>query len=408
MSWPRVRRAATLGLSAAALLLATACAHHSPSPRTAALPPTLLAAHLYSPQPPRPTASELFALDAAMQDWAERELLPRARRRDARRVLIEALYGKEALRYDASHTRSAAEAWHAKAGNCLSLVVMTAAFARHLGLPVSFREVLVDQQYTQAGGLTLASGHVNLLLAQPVGRRGARGTEQADMTVDFLPAAERLGHRSAPLAEATVLAMFMNNRAVETLALGQHDEAFAWVQAAVQHDPAFSAGLNTLAVIHQRAGHVAQAEAVLRHVIEQDPQQTAALSNLVQLLRQQGREREAPIWAARLATLQPLAPLHHLRLGHEALAAGRAADARRHFERELQLQPSQYQAHEALAHALWALGERRRALRHLRLAADYSASPAQQRQYHSKLQALRAQAAVTDANDPGAALRALP
>lgn len=387
----------------ALVLLATGCATlppPDPSAATALLDDTRFAAVALPV-----TAAEVFALSDEMRHFADQALrgpgaaigpgagaptgTRLAVRGDARRRLLQALYGNHALRYDASATRTASEAWAARSGNCLSLVVMTAAFARHLGLPVSYRQVLVDDQYTQAGTLTLASGHVNLVLARPL-RAGLGSADSDELTVDFLPPEQRRGQRSVPLAETTVVAMYMNNRAAEALTGGRVDEAYAWLRQALAADPGYAAAANTLAVVYERAGHMAQAEATLRTVLAREPRHVAALSNLVRVLGAQGRQAEASPWAARLAALQPVAPFHHLALGRAALAEGRLAQAREHFERELRLQPEQHEAHDALAQVLLRQGERAAASRHLALAAEYSPTPEQQGRYAAKLAHLRA------------------
>jgi hypothetical protein len=45
---------------------------------------------------------------------------------------------------------TAREAFAARTGNCLSLVIMTSAFAKQLGLPVSYRRVVMEEMYTRA------------------------------------------------------------------------------------------------------------------------------------------------------------------------------------------------------------------------------------------------------------------
>ena len=54
---------------------------------------------------------------------------------------------KLGLEYDATSTRTASEAYAARAGNCLSLVIMTSAFAKALGLPVYYQRVFVDESW---------------------------------------------------------------------------------------------------------------------------------------------------------------------------------------------------------------------------------------------------------------------
>jgi transglutaminase-like putative cysteine protease len=52
------------------------------------------------------------------------------------------------LEYDAEETLNASEAFDRKSGNCLSLVLMTAAMARELGLDVRFQNVRMDDSWT--------------------------------------------------------------------------------------------------------------------------------------------------------------------------------------------------------------------------------------------------------------------
>ena len=73
------------------------------------------------------------------------------------------------------------------------------------------------------------------------------------------------------LRKATVVAMFMNNRAAEHLTARQHDAAGAWARAAVLQEPGFLAAVNTLAIVCLRSGHLPEAEAALRHVLARAP-----------------------------------------------------------------------------------------------------------------------------------------
>ena len=63
---------------------------------------------------------------------------------------------------------------------------------------------------------------------------------------------------SAP-ATTTVVAMFMNNRAAESIAQGKLDDAYWWARAAIVHDPNFIAAYNTLGVAYHRKGRLAEA-----------------------------------------------------------------------------------------------------------------------------------------------------
>ena len=370
-------------------LLLASCALRPPAP-----PPTaLLHDHLFAAPRVKVDAADVFALSDEMRRYAAEGLQPTSFRRDPRRALIDALYtgGQLRLRYDASVTRSASEAFAARAGNCLSLVIMTAAFARHLGLPVSYRSVIVDDQYTRQGDLTLNSGHVNLVLDRLAQLSNLPGLDPEPLTIDFLPPDELRGSHSVPLAERTIVAMFMNNRAAEALAAGQLDDAYAWARAAVHEDPGFAAATNTLGVVYMRAGHLREAETALRAVLARSPEHLSAMSNLVQLLQRAGRADEARSLGERLAQLQPHPPFHDYDLGRKAMAAGDYRQAREHFARELKRQPYQHEVLFWAAQADWQLGDRAAAARHLRQAMDYSPTIGSQQNYAAKLDRLRAQ-----------------
>jgi Tfp pilus assembly protein PilF len=348
----------------------------------------LLHDELFAPSQEDVAPERVLALSDAMRDYANRELRVGGHR-DLRRALIEALQqqGHLHLAYDATRTGNAAETYAARSGNCLSLVLMTGALARYLGLDVTYRNVGLDPQYTRSGGLTLENGHVNLLMAHR-GERPIWGAD--DLVIDFLPTSVLNGHRAAVLEERTVLAMYMNNRAAETLTEGRLDDAYAWARAALLQDPAFGAAANTLAVIYMRRGALPAAEAALRHALARDADNTAALSNLVSVLRLHGRPEEAANVAAHLARVQPYPPFHYFELGRRALEDGKVAEARDLFARELRRQPYQHEVHFWAAQASWRLGDVNDAAEHLRQAADYSTTVASQKLYSSKLDHLRA------------------
>jgi len=339
-------------------------------------------------------AARLFEMSEPMRHFAERVLRDPGSWRDRRQALIDALYVKDALQlaYDAEATRMASEAFEARAGNCLSLVLMTAAFAKHLDLPVNYQQVLVDDEFSRAGDLYLVTGHVNVML----GRHGPppKGDDAQWLTIDFLPQSELRGQRTVALDEPTIVAMFLNNRAAEALARGDTTAAYWRARAALRRDPLFAPAANTLGVIYQRAGHAALAEGALRYAIERESRNASAWANLARLLKAQGRHEEAAAAARRLAELEPHPPFHFFELGRTALLRGDAAQARDLLLRELRLQPQQHEVHFWLAQAYAALGEARPAARHLALAADHSPSRQARAIYSAKLERLRTLPAV--------------
>lgn len=337
-------------------------------------------------------AAALFEVSDAMREFVAREIAGAA---DPRRALVTALGDRRLkLEYESTLTRTAAQAFDDRAGNCLSLVAMTAALAKAAGLPVRFQNVLVERTWSMSGDLVLAHGHVNVAL----GRRAARAAPNGgydELVIDFLPPADLRGVRTLELAEATVVAMYLNNRAAELLVAGDVDLAYWHAREAMRQDPTWLAAYSTLAVVYLRRDLPGHAEGALRAVLARDGANTSAMANLVPALERLGRADEAAAWRERLARTEGEAPLRFVALGQAALRAGDAHAAVRWFERELARDAQVHEAHAGLAAAHQMLGDVERARRHLALALDASTARADRDRYATKLERLgRAGAAV--------------
>lgn len=376
-------------LACGLLLLLAGCAA-PPGPPGFAVEALLRDDAFGPPQHPL-AAADVLAVSDAMRRHADQELAPRVRRDGLQRALQESLYRPGALKleYDARSTRTAAEAFDARAGNCLSLVLMSAAFAHHLGLDVGYQAVHVPQAWERLGDLVVTSGHVNLVL----GPRPAAGwigpDDRAGVVVDFLPPEQTRGQRSWRIGEPTVVAMLFNNRAAAAVAEGRLDDAYAHARAAVLQDPSYTPGLNTLAVVYQRRGLSSAAVAVLRGMLAREPDNLLALANLEPMLRRQGADAEADALAARRAALEPRPPFHWHDAGLAALGRGDLAGARDAFARELARADGQAQTHHAMAVTLAALGDADGARRHLESARRLGPTDADRRRYGAKLAALQ-------------------
>jgi Flp pilus assembly protein TadD len=377
-------------LAVVGALLMAGCAHQ-PAPIS---PLPLLRDELFPDLSAQaiPTRESVFELSAPMRRYADSMISSGSARRDPRRVMLDALYktGDLRLNYEGSITRNAAQAFEARAGNCLSLLIMTAAFARHLGVPVGYQSVQVEDSYTRSGDLMLVSGHVNLLLGQAARSNRATWSADEEWVIDFLPGSELRGQRTRPLAENTVLAMYFNNRAAEVLTEGRLTQAYALAREALHIDPEYLPAVNTLGVVYLRGSHFALAEQALRLVLARQPDSASALTNLALVLQRTDRSAEAQPLLARLARLQPDAPTLALDIARHALDQGHYAQALELFERELSRQPGQSDVHFWAALADWHLGDTEGAARHLQAAAKNSTSRSTRDLYVAKLAHLRA------------------
>ena len=336
-------------------------------------------------------ADEIFRVSDAMRRYLQDpQIEAQLRRKGPQRGLLEALYtsGELKLDYDASTTRNAAQAFDARAGNCLSLVVMTAAFAKEMGLTVRYQSAYLEETVSRRSNLLLRSGHVNVTL----GRRLAdpRFPVQETTMVDFLPPDEIRGLRTREIGEQTVVAMYMNNRAVEALVAGRIDDAYAWSREAVRQDPQFLGSLNTLGVVYLRRDALAQATKVFSHVLDRDAENLTALANLAGAYARQGRADDSLAIQLRLAKLEPQPPLHDFNLGLAAMKKQDYRTARDLFAREVARAEDSAEFHFWLGLANYGLGNLESARRHVARALEASNGGQDRDLYSAKLEWIQA------------------
>jgi Flp pilus assembly protein TadD len=375
-------------LSLAACVLFVGCAAF----QSAQKPDDLLNDHLFSAPSLPIKAEEVFALSKEMRHFLRREIAGQLLDKSPYRALFDALYSKGQLKleYDNTMTRNASQAFAQRAGNCLSLVIMTAAFAKELGLEIQYQSALTTEAWSRTGNLYLRSGHVNLTL----GRRHLdprTGLLVSPLKIDFLPPEEIRGLRTRTISEQTVVAMYMNNRAAEALVAGQIDDAYWLAREAVNTSYAFLSSFNTLGVVYLRHGDLREAERVFRYMLDREPTNTVAMSNLAQALRQQGRTAESDAIQRRLTAIEPYPPFHFFDLGLAAMQRGDYQSARDLFKKEIARDAYHHEFHFWLGVANARLGDQKRARDHLSLAIDYSTNQGERDLYAAKLDSIRAQ-----------------
>ena len=136
-------------------LLLSACASVGRIQADAAL----LQDTLFQPAHPPLDAAAALTLSAPIRAWIDTDFRQRNAARDPLGWLLQAFQRDHplGLRYDTGHTRTAAEAYAARAGNCLSLALLTGAVAREIGLPVHYQAVFVPDTWSRNGDLDVGS-----------------------------------------------------------------------------------------------------------------------------------------------------------------------------------------------------------------------------------------------------------
>jgi tetratricopeptide (TPR) repeat protein len=374
------------------LVLLTGCASMQP----AHLPPTpeLFSDASFGPPSQPISTADLFTLSPEMHAYLQSVAFHNyVRKRGTEYGLLDALYNgsKDGLKldYDATYTRNAAETFRDRAGNCMSLVIMTAAFAKELGIKVSYQNVMLEESWSRNGGLYLLSGHVNLMLGYRIQNPMYGVDPERVLVVDFLPDPRADARYTQPLEEDEIITMYQNNRAAEALVQGKIDDAYWWARAATAGNPRTALAYNTLGVIYARHGDLTMAERAYRTALMREPESIITLRNLEPVLMALGKTEEAKAIAQRVATIDPIPPFHYFNLGVTAYQGRDYAKARDLFAREVKRAPYYDEFHFWLAASLLQLGEVKQAREQLTLAVDTSTRKDTRNLYSAKLAHLR-------------------
>jgi tetratricopeptide (TPR) repeat protein len=355
-------------------------------------PESLFNDRLFLAPSERISVDDVFAVSAEMKHYLDTQIAGQIRAKGPQQGLFDALYAKRQLLldYDSALTRNAAQAFAARSGNCLSLVIMTAAFAKELGLPVRYQSAYLDETWSRDGDTYFFIGHVNVSLGKRAMDFGFGLREADQMTIDFIPPLEMRALRTHEISEQTIVAMYMNNRAAEALTRGQLDDAYGWARAAIAQDPGFPNSYNTLGVIYQRHGNLAEAERALAYALEREPRDTRVMSNLVRVLEDRGHGAEAKALASRLTQLEPNPPFSDFNAGLRAMQKNDYQAARDLFAREVDRAPYYDEFHFWLAAAYLGLGKVEQARKELALAMEYSTTRKDHDLYAAKLDRIKA------------------
>ena len=279
----------------------------------------------------RVRTDDVLKVSDAMRRYLAVDIADQIRIKGAQAGLVDALYQRAQLKleYDAAQTKTAAEAFDGRSGNCLSLVLMTAALAQGAGSSrCAYQSAYMDEAWSRSGNLLFASGHVNITL----GRR----LLDASTLARPHPAGRSTScrpRRSARLRtrddrrERRCVAMYANNRAAEALARRQARRRLRLGRRGAAQGPG----------VHRRVQHARRRLPAARRPrrmpsgcssasSQREPKNTRALANLAETYARQGaagRRRGGAHRAWRRSRRCP--PFHFFDLGLDGAAARRLA-----------------------------------------------------------------------------------
>ncbi len=317
-------RSLATALVAACALALSACVSVPSTPAARALGASFVA--IPAPDGRSLADSGITKLDTDMRDFLASEVTGRddpTRLRQLIRAVVENASFRIAY---GDHTRSAAETFHERRGNCLSFTNLFVALAREVGLDVSYQEVDVPPVWTVHDESFVVSRHVNAVIAARSG---------ATQVVDFNMAEFRAAFPRREISDARAAAHYHSNLGVERLEVGDADGAFAHFARALALDRTLAQAWVNLGAWYRRAGDPARAEASYLEALRIDPRELVAMSNLGALHAREGNAELARWYQRRAANFRLQNPYYRYERARVAYLSGDFPSAARQLREAL-------------------------------------------------------------------------
>ena len=283
------------------------------------------------------------------------------------------------LQYDET-TRTAAETFHLRQGNCLSFSNMFVALARAAGLEVQFQEVDIPPDWTLRNDAFVLNRHVNVWVDL-----GTGGTQAVDFNIDDF----RTTYDRRLISDTRARAHYYNNMGVEAMQAGDTAAALAYYRKAIaDNDSRFAPAWTNLGVLYLREGHEAYAEAAFLQALKAESGHFVAMSNLVNLYEQQGMAERAEFYRKKVVRHRNQNPYYRYHLAREAFLAREYETAVKHLKFAVRERKQEDQFCFLLGLSYLQMGEEGAARRWLQRAEEVAAGDALKRNYSNKIEML--------------------
>ncbi len=285
-------------------------------------------------------------------------------------------------------TYNAETAMRLNKGNCMSLAVLTTAYAKLLGVDFSYREVSTLPIFEKQNNLILSSSHVQTILydSDYKNKTSKLYLRRPSLIIDYFP--DKNNRAGKYFDEAAFISMYYKNLAGDALIENDLDKAFMLANEAYQYNNNNIEAINSLAIIHRRAGDEITAEIIYQAGLKIEQSNLRLLSNYIMLLKTQQRFEEAEIYQAKLNRLDDPNPFHWLEEAYTAEKSNNLNKAKNYYLKALNQAPYLNQAYMGLYHIYLSKGQLSKAKHMLNKALEWTYEIEQRKLYKHKLYSL--------------------
>jgi tetratricopeptide (TPR) repeat protein len=331
------------------------------------------------------TGDEVMALSDDMRAFLEEHVGRRAGNPIKLRQLSDAIFNKKVfgLEYDET-TRTSAETFAARAGNCLSFTFMFVVLARGVGLDASFQEVEIPPEWTFTRGTYILNRHINIFVDFKVGVIPAK-------VVDFNIADFRADYDMDIISDQRALAHFFNNLGAQFMQQGDTTAAFhAFKRAIVENDASFAPSWDSLGTLYARSGLDYHAEAAFLQALAIDRSDLTAMNNLTVLYDRRGEPELARRYRNKVNSHRNRNPYYRFQLARMAYHVEAYDQAIDHLKYAVRRHKEDDRICALLGLVYFEMGDEKKSRQWMARAEEYAQRDSMKKIYSGKIDRLMA------------------
>jgi len=235
----------------------------------------------------------------------------------------------------------------------------------------------------------MAIGHVNIVLESIANELEFKTWVSDAIVVDFLTPDKAAMLETVEIEENTILAMYLNNRSVETLLQGNLNDAYWYIRESLRQDEHFLNAYLTLSLIYRNLHRPDLSLSVLQRITPYYPDNSSVINDEILVLKDLGRVAETVELEKRLAQLDQARPWSYFFEAQSEFNAGRYDTARRLYEKEIARNPEHHETEYGLALAYFRLNDIDNAIVHMQRAIQFCTSKPLRDMYGTDLEQIR-------------------
>lgn len=276
-----------------------------------------------------------------------------------------------------------------KAGNCMSLAIVTSALANVANLQVRYQRVNTAPIYRRFDNVMTLSAHVRSHIYAPI--TDLKPDEivliRPKVVVDYFQ--EDSNVSGDFLEETAFLSMYYQNIAGDALIEQDLALAYANLKAAMALDPDNPETLNTLGVLHRALGMDDSAERIYEYALNNTKGSLNVLSNYAVLLQDQGRVTELQNLEKQLLNIDDDNPYRWFDVANQQFAKQNYRTALRYFKRSVKTAPYLHEGYFGMAKSYYRMGRWLDASENIRKATELAFTSDEANLYQAKLRTLK-------------------